>query len=83
MAIIRPFRGIRYNTNRIGDLSQVIAQPYDRINKTQQAAYYQQHANNFVRIDFGVTEPDTPGNNVYTRARDYAAEWLADGVLQR
>ena len=83
MATIRPFHGIRYNTNRITDLSQVIAQPYDRINKAQQAAYYQQHANNFVRIDFGVTEPDAPGNNVYTRARDYATEWLADGVFQR
>jgi uncharacterized protein (DUF1015 family) len=83
MAIIRPFRGVRYNTNRIGDLSQVIAQPYDRIGKAQQAAYYQQHPNNFVRIDFGVTEPDAPGNNVYTRARDYATEWLADGVFQR
>jgi len=83
MAIIRPFRGIRYNTSRINDLSQVIAQPYDRIGKAQQAAYYQQHPNNFVRIDFGMTEPDTPDNTVYTRARDYATQWLAEGVFQR
>ncbi|HEY3289935.1 MAG TPA: DUF1015 domain-containing protein [Anaerolineae bacterium] len=83
MANIRAFRGIRYNSKRINDLSQVIAQPYDRIGAAQQAAYYRQHPDNFVRIDFGVTEPNAPGNNVYTRARDYARAWLADGVLQR
>jgi uncharacterized protein (DUF1015 family) len=83
MAIVRPFRGIRYNPDKTGDLSQVITQPYDRIGKTQQATYYQQHPNNFVRIDFGLTEPDTPGDTVYTRARDYATAWLAEGVLRR
>ena len=83
MANIRSFRGIRYDPARIGDLSQVIAQPYDRIGREQQVAYYQQHPNNFVRIDFGQVDPDAPGDNVYTRARDYAAAWLASGVLQR
>jgi uncharacterized protein (DUF1015 family) len=83
MAIIRPFRGIRYNPRQVTDLSQVIAQPYDRIGKAQQAAYYEQHPNNFVRIDFGVSEPDKPGDNVYTRARDYAHAWLTEGVLMR
>lgn len=83
MATIRPFRGIRYNPQRISDLSLVIAQPYDRIGKAQQAAYYAQHPNNFARIDYGVAEPDEPNNNVYTRARDYAAAWLAEGVFMR
>ncbi|HEY3340540.1 MAG TPA: DUF1015 domain-containing protein [Anaerolineae bacterium] len=83
MATIRPFRGIRYNTAKINDLSQVITQPYDRINKAQQAAYYAQSPYNFVRIDYGQTAPDLPTDNVYTRARDYAAAWLQEGVLQR
>ena len=83
MATILPFRGIRYDTNKITDLSLVIAQPYNRIGKAQQEAYYRQHPNNFVRIDYGETEPDTPQDNVYTRAHDYAAAWLSAGVLQR
>ncbi|MCL5999263.1 MAG: DUF1015 domain-containing protein [Chloroflexi bacterium] len=83
MAIIRSFRGIRYNPRKVTDLSQVVAQPYDRIGKTQQAAYYQQHPNNIVRIDYGQSEPDEPNNNVYTRAREYAQAWLAEGVLSR
>ena len=83
MATIRPFRGIRYNTAKIDDLSQVITQPYDRINKAHQAAYYAQSPYNFVRIDYGQTSPELPSDNVYTRANDYAATWLLDGVLQR
>ncbi len=83
MATIHPFRGIRYAASHIEDLSLVIAQPYDRIGRAEQDAYYRQHPDNFVRIDYGITEPDTPQNNVYTRARDYAAAWLAAGVLQR
>ncbi|MCL4505686.1 MAG: DUF1015 domain-containing protein [Chloroflexi bacterium] len=83
MATILPFRGIRYDTDKIKDLSLVIAQPYDRIGKAQQGTYYRQHPNNFVRIDYGAAEPDTPQDNVYTRARDYAAAWLSAGVLQR
>ena len=31
MATIRPFRGVRYNPDRITDLSTVISQPYDRV----------------------------------------------------
>jgi uncharacterized protein (DUF1015 family) len=85
MAIIRPFRGLRYNPARVGDLSNVITQPYDRIGKVEQTAYYQQHPCNFVRIDYGASDPDTdtPTDNVYTRARDYADTWLSKGVLQR
>ncbi|MDW7990578.1 MAG: hypothetical protein RMK65_00200, partial [Anaerolineae bacterium] len=36
MAVIRPFRGVRYNLEKIGDLSRVITQPYDRIHEPEQ-----------------------------------------------
>ena len=29
MAKISPFRGIRYNVHKVGDLSKVVSQPYD------------------------------------------------------
>jgi len=31
MAKIAAFRGIRYNAHKVGDLSLVISQPYDRV----------------------------------------------------
>lgn len=83
MATIKPFRGIRYNPERIADLSDVITQPYDRIHDAEQAAYYAQHPYNFCRIIYGLREPDLPENNVYTRALAYAQTWMAEGILQR
>jgi len=84
MAVIRPFRGIRYNLERIGDLSSVITQPYDRIHDAEQARYYEMSPYNFVRIILGKRSPhDSETDNVYTRARCYGQTWLAEGILVR
>jgi uncharacterized protein (DUF1015 family) len=85
MATIRPFRGIRY---RVPDLSQVMSQPYDRIQYGLQERYYQQSPYNVVRIIQGKALPtDLPerpeGPNVYTRARSYIELWQAEGILAR
>lgn len=84
MAVIRPFRGVRYNLERIGDLSSVITQPYDRIHDAEQARYYELSPYNFVRIILGKRTPhDSETDNVYTRARCYGQTWLAEGTLVR
>lgn len=83
MATIKAFRGIRYNPECFCDLSDVITQPYDRIHEAEQAAYYALNPYNFCRIDMGLREPDTPEDNVYTRARCYAHTWMAEGILIR
>ncbi len=84
MATIRAFRGLRYNPQRIGDLSTVITQPYDRIHELEQERYYALSPYNFCRIILGKkTTQDSEADNVYTRARCYAQTWLAEGVLMR
>lgn len=84
MAKIAPFRGIRYNRHKVGDLSKVISQPYDRVRYGLQDEYYDQHPYNVVRIIKGrAFDEDTPDNNVYTRARDYYQTWLDAGYLLR
>ena len=84
MAIVKPFRGLRYNVEKVGDLSKVITQPYDRIHEPQQERYYELSPYNFVRIIRGKKTPwDNDDDNVYTRARCYARTWLAEGVLMR
>lgn len=84
MAVVRPFRGVRYNLEKIGDLSTVITQPYDRIHEPEQERYYALSPYNFVRIILGKRTPhDTETDNVYTRARCYGQTWLAEGVLVR
>ncbi|MBU0490337.1 MAG: DUF1015 domain-containing protein [Chloroflexi bacterium] len=84
MAVIKPFRGLRYNPARIPDLSAVITQPYDRIHAAEQASYYALSPYNFCRIILGRrTAADTEANNVYTRARCYDQTWQAEDVLMR
>ena len=85
MATIAPFRGIRYNANKVDDLSEVVSQPYDRVRYGLQEEYYDLHPYNVVRIIKGrELEGDAPdGDNVYTRARDYFQTWLDAGYLAR
>jgi uncharacterized protein (DUF1015 family) len=84
MARIAPFQGIRYNVHKVGDLSRVVSQPYDRIRPDLQEEYYGLHPYNIVRITKGQEfADDTPANNVYTRARDYYHTWLDAGYLLR
>ena len=84
MATIRPFRGVRYNPEKIDDLSTVISQPYDRVRHGLQDKYYDQSPHTIVRIIKGRENPgDDEQDNVYTRARDYFQAWLKEGVLMR
>ena len=84
MAKIAAFQGIRYNAHKVGDLSLVVSQPYDRVRYGLQDQYYERHPYSIVRIIKGREyDDDTPDNNVYTRARDYYRAWLDAGYLLR
>ena len=50
MAKSAPFCGIRFNPERIEDLSQVVSQPYDRVRYGLQDEYYALSPYNIVRI---------------------------------
>src|SRR5574340_1472114 len=39
MAVIKPFRGVRYNPELFDDLCVALSQPHDRIDKTRQEQY--------------------------------------------
>jgi uncharacterized protein (DUF1015 family) len=58
MAIVRPFKGIRYNPERIRNMSRVISQPYDRIRQGLQEQYYELSDYNIVRIIKGKEYPE-------------------------
>jgi len=84
MATIRPFRGVRYNPERVDDLSTVISQPYDRVRHGLQDKYYDLSPYTVVRIIKGKEQAgDGQGSDVYTRARAYFQSWLREGVLMR
>jgi len=83
MIKVYPFRGIRYNVEKVGDLSAVVTQPYDKINNDLMTTYYERHPNNFTRIIKAKADPDEPSDNRYTRARDFMHDWFKQQVLIR
>ncbi len=82
MAEIVPFRALHYNPEKVGDLSRVITQPYDKITAEMQARYYVLSPYNLARVIRGrQTAGDTPHDNVYSRAaRDFRV-MVEDRVL--
>ena len=51
MAIIRPFRGVRYNPAIAGDLSQLVSPPYDVISPEQQTELHLRSPYNAIHVD--------------------------------
>ena len=57
MPTVAPLRGLRYDPKHVGTLSQVIAPPYDVIDDALQAALYDRHPANVVRLELNREEP--------------------------
>jgi len=84
MAIVSPFRGIHYDGEKVGDLSEVVAPPYDVISPEEQSRLHLRNLRNIVWIDFGLEkEGDGPSENKYTRAAEYFRLWQSEGTLVR
>lgn len=84
MAAIRPFCALRYDPQAVGDLSRVIAPPYDVIGPDEQEQLYQASPCNIVRLTLGrQASTDAPADNRYTRARRDYETWRTNGTLQR
>jgi len=84
LAEVIPFRGIRYNTGQVPDISAVVTPPYDVIDAAAQQKFYERHPYNVIRLEYGRQFPtDDDTDNRYTRAaRDYR-DWQHTGVLQQ
>ncbi len=84
MAIVAPFRALTYNIDARGDLSELIAPPYDVISEEEQEVYYQAHPNNVIRLILGKKKiGDSDWDNRYTRSADCFKRWESEDVLVR
>jgi len=83
MVDVRPFRGVRYDRQSVGDLSAVICPAYDVITPRMGDELYSRSQYNFVRLEQGRQLPqDTSSENKYTRSADTLEQWLEMGVLR-
>ncbi len=83
MPQIAPFAGVRYNTNQITSLSDVIAPPYDVIDPQLQDQLYELHPANVVRIILNRAEAGDVEDAKYARAAKFFQQWLEEGVLKQ
>ncbi|MBV9228556.1 MAG: DUF1015 domain-containing protein, partial [Chloroflexi bacterium] len=84
MAEVRPLQGLRYAGEKVGDLAQVVAPPYDVISPEAQARYYARNPYNVIRLEFGQQQArDNTLDNVYTRAAATFSEWRLQGILRQ
>jgi uncharacterized protein (DUF1015 family) len=78
MADISPFSGLRYATERVGDLAGVLCPPYDVIGDEERRALEAQHAENVVRLEL----PRGADDARYATAARLLGSWTAEGILR-
>jgi uncharacterized protein (DUF1015 family) len=82
MATILPFKGLRYNPEKIKDISQVITPPYDVISEKERDGYYEVHPSNVIRLILGKEYPgDDQSKNKYTRSAEFFDTWRREEIL--
>lgn len=84
MANIKPFRGYRYNTEKIDSLSSIVSPPYYNMTTEDKDAFYEKSPYNSVRLFAGKKkETDTAEDNIFTRAKNYLNDWIKNEILVR
>ncbi|OGW33642.1 MAG: hypothetical protein A2X58_02785 [Nitrospirae bacterium GWC2_56_14] len=84
MATITPFRGIIYNTEKAGKISDLVCPPYDIISPAGQQALYRKSPNNVIRLEYGLASPgDTEEDNRYTRAAAVLEDWTRSAIVKQ
>jgi uncharacterized protein (DUF1015 family) len=75
MVEINGFKGLRYSGSR--DVSVMITQPYDKIDKGMQEEYYDRSPYNYVRVIFNKAQ------DPYEEAARTLREWIDRGVIKK
>ena len=81
MPIIKPFRGITYNPDKV-NLTDVVAPPYDVISPEQQAELYHRSPHNVVRLILG-REEDRYASGASYEQHLFPGRIVADQPLRR
>ena len=76
MAVIKPFRGMRFNTDKAGELKTLCCPPYDIISEEERKAFIAQNPYNVIRLEL-----PKEGEDVYARAGEVLDLWRRKGIL--
>jgi uncharacterized protein (DUF1015 family) len=78
MPNVHPFKGVHFDPAKVGDLTKVTTQPYDKIDAKLQDEYYRRHPNSLIRV---ILRREEPGRDKYKDAAATLDQWLKEGVL--
>ena len=76
MAVIKTFRGMRYDTSKAGEISKLCCPPYDIISEKQRLDYINENEYNIIRLEL-----PKDGDNPYQNASDILNMWRDKGIL--
>ena len=77
-----PFCGLRYNVEKVGDIADVIAPPYDVIKPDERVDLEARHPANIIHLILSQPQQDdTVNNNQYTRSAGLMNQWITDETL--
>ncbi len=82
MADIRAFRGLLYDSSVTGDISRLVAPPYDVISEEERERLLRSHPLNVVRLILPEERGPLSGRLWQARAREYFEEWKENGVFK-
>jgi uncharacterized protein (DUF1015 family) len=84
MAFIAPFRGLRYNPEKIQQLEEVVTPPYDIIDEQAQAALYKKNPYNMIQLDLSKNFTSASlTDERYAGARRIFDRWQQEEILIR
>lgn len=75
MAIIKAYKGLRFNCEKAGKIDELVCPPYDIINDEQRESYIHTNPYNIIRLELPT------GNNRYIQASEILEKWFSEGIL--
>lgn len=78
MAVVKPFKGLRFNTEKAGRIEELVCPPYDIISEQQRLEYIAENENNIIRLEL-----PKDGENPYDTASQLLKSWIEKGILKR
>ncbi len=81
---ISPFQGLRYEAQKIENLADIMAPPYDVIDDQYRQVLYDRNPYNVIRLILTKEEDGSSrGITKYEAAQQYLKDWKAGGVFQK
>ncbi len=78
---VSPFKGLHYNSEKIKNIAEVVAPPYDVIDDALREKLYEKSPFNVVRLI--LTKEDDAQKNKYEVAKGYLEDWQKQNILER